>query len=52
MGYLTNSEQIRNDKNLENRLQVVRYTSDFMIEPFKFKNVTKPGYQTPEISIY
>lgn len=50
MGYLTNSEQIRNSENLENRLQVVRY--DFMIELCKFKNVTKPGYQTPEISIY
>ena len=48
MGYLTNSEQIRNSENLENRLQVVRY----MIELCKFKNVTKPGYQTPEISIY
>lgn len=46
MGYLTNSEQTRNSKNLKNRLQVVRY------KPCKFRNVTKPGYQTPEKSIY
>ena len=47
MGDLTNSKQIRNSTNIENRLQVVG-----MIEPCKLKNLTKPGYQTPEISIY